>query len=49
MKTELKRELFYSAKDLCNFVNEHQITKENIQSIVEDSDAYALFYWEVTV
>ena len=49
MKTELKRELFYSAKDLCNFVNEHQITKENIQSIVQDSDVYALFYWEVTV
>ena len=49
MKTELKRELFYSAKDLCNFVNEHQITKENIQSIVGDSDVYVLFYWEVTV
>ena len=49
MKTELKRELFYSAKDLCNFVNEHNITKENIQSIVEDSDVYALFYWEITV
>ena len=47
MKTELKRELFYSAKALCNFVNEHQITKENIQAIVEDSEAYALFYWEV--
>ena len=28
MKTELKRELFYSAKALCNFVNEHQITRE---------------------
>ena len=49
MKTELKRELFHSAKDLCNFVNEHQITKENIQAIVEDSDVYVLFYWEVTV
>ena len=49
MKTELKRELFYSAKDLCNFVNEHQITKENIQDIVGDSDVYVLFYWEVTV
>lgn len=47
MKTELKRELFYSAKALCNFVNEHQITKENIQAIVEDSDVYVLFYWEV--
>ena len=49
MKTELKRELFQSAINLCTFVNEHQITKENIQSIVENSDAYALFYWEVTV
>ena len=49
MKTELKRELFYSAKDLCNFVNEHNITKENVQSIVEDSDVYVLFYWEVSV
>ena len=49
MKTELKRELFYSACDLCNFVNEHQITKENIQAIIEDTDVYILFYWEVTV
>ena len=48
MKTELKRELFYSAKELCDFVNEHQITKENIQSIIADSDVYDLFYWEVT-
>ena len=45
MKSELKRELFYSAKDLCNFVNERQITKENIQNIVEDSEVYVLFYW----
>ena len=49
MKTELKRELFYSAKDLCNFVNERNITKGNIQSIVEDSEVYVLFYWEITV
>lgn len=49
MKTELKRELFYNAKSLCNFVNEHQITKENIQAIVDGSDVYVLFYWEVTV
>ena len=47
MKTELKRELFYGAKSLCTFVNEHQITKENIQSIVEDSGVLVLFYWEV--
>lgn len=49
MKTELKRELFHSAWDLCNFVTEHQITKENIQAIVEEPDVYVLFYWEVTV
>ena len=49
MKTELKRELFYSAKELCNFVNEHQITKENIQSIVEDSEIFVILYWEITV
>ena len=49
MKTELKRELFQSAINLCTFVNEHQITKENIQSIVEDSEVYDLFYWEITV
>ena len=49
MKTELKRERFYSAKDLCNFVNEHQITKKNIQSIVENSGVLVLFYWVVTV
>ena len=49
MKTELKRELFQSAINLCTFVNEHQITKGNIQSIVENSDVFVLFYWEVTV
>ena len=48
MKTELKRELFQSAINLCTFVNEHQITKGNIQSIVENSDVFVLFYWEVT-
>ena len=49
MKTELKRELFQSALNLCTFVNEHNITKGNIQSIVEDSGVLVLFYWEVTV
>ena len=49
MKTELKRKLLHSAASLCNFVNEQQITKENIQSIIEDSEVYDLFYWEVTV
>ena len=49
MKTELKRELFYSAASLCNFVNEHNITKENIQTIIENSGIFILFYWEITV
>ena len=49
MKTELKREIFHYATGLCNFVNEHKITKENIQSIVENSGDFVLFYWEVTV
>ena len=49
MKTELKRELFGGATNLCDFVNEKKITKENIQAIVEDSEVYVLFYWEVTV
>ena len=46
MKTELKRELFQSAINLCTFVNEHQITKENIQSIVENSGVLVLFYFK---
>lgn len=49
MKTELKRKIFDSAASLCNFVNKCNITKGNIQSIVDDSEAYVLFYWEVTV
>ena len=49
MKTELKQELFQSAANLCTFVNEHHITKENIQTIMEHPGVYVLFYWEVTV
>lgn len=49
MKTELKRKLFNSAASLCKFVNEYNITKENIQSIIENSSIFILFYWEVTV
>lgn len=49
MKTELKRKLFGSAASLCKFVNECNITKENIQSIIENSGTFILFYWEVTV
>ena len=49
MKTELKRKLFHSAASLCNFVNEHNITKGNIQTIIENSGIFILFYWEVPV
>ena len=48
MKTELKRKLFNSAASLCKFVNEYNITMENIQSIIENSGIFILFYWEVT-
>lgn len=48
MKTELNRKRFDSAASLCNFVNENEITKENIQSIVEFVDCLVLFYWEIT-
>ena len=48
MKTELKRKIFDSAASLCNFVNEYNITKGNIQSIIENSGIFVLFYWEVT-
>lgn len=47
MKTELKRKIFDSAASLCNFVNKCNITKENIQSIIENSGIFFLFYWEV--
>ena len=49
MKTELKRKIFNSAASLCKFVNACNITKENIQSIIENSGDFVLFYWEVTV
>lgn len=49
MKTELKRKIFDSAASLCKFVNEYNITKENIQSIIENSGIFILFYWDVTV
>lgn len=49
MKTELKRKIFNSAASLCKFVNACNITKENIQAIVENSGVLVLFYWEVTV
>lgn len=43
MKTKLKSKLFDNEIGLCYFVNEHEITKENIQSIVEIAGDFALF------
>ena len=48
MKTELKSAFFYYNQHLCDFVNRKQITKENIQSIIENEGYYILFYWEIT-
>ena len=48
MKAELKRKIFNSAASLCKFVNEYNITKGNIQSIVENSGILVLFYWNET-
>lgn len=47
MKTVLKRHLFDTSIELCNFVNEYKISKENIQSIVEFAEYFVLFYWEI--
>lgn len=58
MKTELKREVFYTPEAVTDFVNKNKITKENIQTITVNSRItvssrlivapYVLFYWEVT-
>lgn len=48
MKTELKSTFFYYNKQLCDFVNRKHITKENIQSIIENNGYFVLFYWEIT-
>lgn len=48
MKTELKSSFFYYNKHLCDFVNRKHITKENIQSIIENNGYFVLFYWEIT-
>lgn len=52
MKTELKREVFYTPEAVTDFVNKNKITKENIQTITVNSRLiaapYVLFYWEIT-
>jgi len=45
---ELKVEVFMSwspAKDLAEFVKTHNISRENILTITQDSGSYTLFYY----
>ena len=45
----LKSKHFFNREELTKFVNDNNITKENIQSInvIEDKH-FVLFYWEST-
>ena len=52
MKKELKSISFTDENALCNFVNEKQISQENIQAIVQttvyDQIYVTLYYWVIT-
>lgn len=52
MKKELKSKSFTEENELCNFVNEKQISQENIQAIVQttvyDQIYVTLYYWVIT-
>ena len=52
MKKELKSISFTDENALCNFVNEKQISQENIQAIVQttvyDQVYITLYYWVIT-
>lgn len=52
MKKELKSKSFTEENALCNFVNEKQISQENIQAIVQttvyDQIYVTLYYWVIT-
>lgn len=41
----LKANIFTATRDLCAFVNDSNIKKEDIQSIVFNNSAYTIFYW----
>lgn len=53
MKKELKSKSFIGENALCNFVNDRQITQENIQAIIQSivcgQACVTLYYWEITV
>ena len=52
MKKELKSISFTDENALCNFVNEKQISQENIQAIAQttvyDQIYVTLYYWVIT-
>ena len=52
MKKELKSKSFTDENALCNFVNEKQISQENIQAIAQttvyDQIYVTLYYWAIT-
>ena len=52
MKKEIKSISFTDENALCNFVNEKQISQENIQAIVQttvyDQIYVTLYYWIIT-
>lgn len=52
MKKELKSKSFTEENELCNFVNDKQISQENIQAIVQttvyDQIYVTLYYWVIT-
>lgn len=48
MKKLLKAKTFYNVQALADFVNENEITRENIQAIVCHG-CLMLFYWEITL
>lgn len=52
MKKELKSISFTDENALCNFVNEKQISQENIQAIAQttvyDQIYVMLYYWVIT-
>lgn len=49
-KTVLVSRIFNSSKELTEYVNSNEISKEDIQQITERDNSYSLFWWEtVTV
>lgn len=35
----------FSNSELCNFVNDRRLSKDDIQDIIPDNGTYIIFYW----